>query len=968
MFLEPEEVKPPSGAPYQLDGDKMVLRGRWRSYWRTAVVVVALFVLQQPLRQVADGSWASVQPLSRSVPARLSLLVDLGMIIAYSLMALRGWELVRWWWPAAKPYRQPMRVLAALGLGLVVIGAILDVVEDYRLWLQTGPEDAKDKADLTLEPLSYVMLGFVAVGLALGAVLAFSAYLRMRTEKGAASRAQRAWPATAGKPPAAGQLDQPGLIVCCSGGGIRAASFCLGGLQALGPRYQDVDSVVGVSGGGYIAAAHHVLRWRSTDEHDNPWARLDPRAYSPGSPEERWLRRHSRYLLDSGKVGALALLSAAFGLVVNLLFITAILGATAWLTAWFLLASGGVRDWTTKDAVANQYEGVWSWAGRIWVIPAVGLGLFVCAKVADRMFSGFKNEGRDRTRDLIVLIVIAGTVAAAAVLLFPALLVWLHDFAYANQPKDGGPANTLTEAFANLLTSLGFATPVNPPSEGGAQQAGGTAISGVSLAAIAATVLTTVRLLSASFAGSDGKVSKVGKLWTALWGKVKNVVLPWVAAVVVVTLLVVVFLSWTVSLLSKPEQLSRWELAFIYGALVGAAFILTDANHTSLHHYYRERLSSAFLVQRTKTGVPKELKYSKPLSFSAANPGDDPATRHGPKLITCAVANVSDPDVVPTKRACTPFVFSHDKIGLTEDTLPDSAQVTSDIYEFAADSRYRDATIPAAMAISGAAFSPLAGRENVQLRPYRLVLALANARLGVWLPNPLWVNETEQRNRKEKCTGARQLWDTVKDIVGKPNPFLVFREAFGATSVHDRFLYVTDGGHYDNLGLVEALRRQPRRLLVLDASNDPEDSFNALGRAIATARMDLGCDIDIDLTPMSKGTKTRPSSAWRHGTISYRTPTGAEERTGELWVAKAIMVNGMPWDVEVYQLDHKDFPRTSTGNQLYGEFDVEAYRSLGYSIVKDIPALTEEIDEDPWPEVEQAQHQRRARARGAVRG
>ena len=63
--------------------------------------------------------------------------------------------------------------------------------------------------------------------------------------------------------------------------------------------------------------------------------------------------------------------------------------------------------------------------------------------------------------------------------------------------------------------------------------------------------------------------------------------------------------------------------------------------------------------------------------------------------------------------------------------------------------------------------------------------------------------------------------------------FSLIREAVGKASLYHRFLYITDGGHYDNLGLIEALRRRPQEIYVLDASNDPEDTFRALGRAIA---------------------------------------------------------------------------------------------------------------------------------------
>jgi hypothetical protein len=394
---------------------------------------------------------------------------------------------------------------------------------------------------------------------------------------------------------------------------------------------------------------------------------------------------------------------------------------------------------------------------------------------------------------------------------------------------------------------------------------------------------------------------------------------------------------------------------------------------------------------------------------------------------------VTDEELVPSRRGCTPFVFDHDRIGLTDRLLPDAAgQRDCATYEFAADERYRVATIPAATAISAAAFSPLAGRENVRLGPYRAVLALGNARLGVWLPNPLWLDEAflvprllrrrryaeaasvwfrlpvadrdylrmspddeallesgralnklgstlrqldtamragdaskreiAERRAVECLADARgrnpsvpepepgsdlrpalrtaislltpavprrsSLWADLADVFQKPGLSRLVKEAVGKASVYDRFLYVTDGGHYDNLGLVEALRRRPGHIFVLDASNDPEDTFRAVGRAIATARMDLDCELSLDPRTMRKLPQGPATAAWCAG--EYRFADGSK---GQVLLAKAVMLGDLTWDIDTYAGQYPDFPRTSTRNQLYSEFDFEAYRALGSEAV-----------------------------------
>src|SRR5690606_6206522 len=175
-------------------------------------------------------------------------------------------------------------------------------------------------------------------------------------------------------------------------------------------------------------------------------------------------------------------------------------------------------------------------------------------------------------------------------------------------------------------------------------------------------------------------------------------------------------------------------------------------------------------------------------------------------------------------------------------------------YERRADYRRRDVTLPAAMAISGAAFSPLTGRDYFRTRPMRLLFAMVNARLGVWLPNPYWGTTSRSASLAERSREAAErrgglahlwawatsAWALIVSLADKPGPYRLFKEAFGTTSLYDRRLYITDGGHYDVLGLVEALRRRPERIIVIDASNDRQDAFTRVGMAIATAAMDPG--------------------------------------------------------------------------------------------------------------------------------
>lgn len=980
-------------AQYRLNRVEMERRGRGQSCAGAFVVFVALLALQIPLRQAATGVWAPVGDVEPASSARLSLLVDLAMIAAYLNFTLRAVQLVHAW-----RRRSTVRRLLYPAAVAVVVGAGLDVAEDIALWRETVAVGWQ--GDLSVG-WSWAKLLLVAGGL-VGVVVA-TAWAWSR------------WGQRAAQGEAASDQVRPERVICCSGGGVRSASFCLGGLQELTTHglYATSDFVIGVSGGGYIAAALHATRWHShADDPDGHWAPLDPPAFALDSPEVQRLRRNSSYLLDSGNSTLQGALSVAFGIVVNLVLVAAVLGAMSWLLGWYLVASGALTGWDSADAGMLQFVGPWHRTMWVLWVPAAGVALFALEKVVVKFWTApfaLRTWSRYATEKLVV----HGLVLMALLLGVPLLLAWVHDFAAHSGSSVAGllhalgfvpsdvcvaqlndPQDPVSACGVHLASPGAQPSPVQVGEVASVKRVAGGGATAVLLAVLAVAKSARTAL---GEEGAGGVKTGFAGLLAKVWSRTRAFVLPWVATSVVVVALVVLLLRWTAAFVAQPHLLSSWHLVFWVVAALLAVRVLTDVNRTSLHHFYRERLSHAFIVQRSQRSADA-LPYRKALRFSQSRP---PAGR-GPRLVICATANINDPGVVPVKRGCAPFVFDDQQFGLTDQNLPSGAALTpSALFEYAADRRFRDATIPAAMAISGAAFSPLAGRENKKLNPYRLVLALANARLGVWLPNPLWIDSVatvarlvRTQNTTETLRGwavltdeERQtlvgshlgdrdrmwLWDLLSEQdsdqpldpryarphdwrrpgagvppwkvmarrfvtallseQSKSGPGRLLKEAVGRTSVYDRRLYVTDGGHYDNLGLVEALRRRPAEIFVLDASADEEDTFGALGQAIATARMDLNCEVTFDPRSMRRLKAERSAAAWGNG--SYEFPDGT---SGVIRMVKVIMVEGLPWDVEAYAATNPQFPRTSTGNQLYDEFDLEAYRALGSEVTKKLIA------------------------------
>ena len=202
------------------------------------------------------------------------------------------------------------------------------------------------------------------------------------------------------------------------------------------------------------------------------------------------------------------------------------------------------------------------------------------------------------------------------------------------------------------------------------------------------------------------------------------------------------------------------------------------------------------------------------------------------------------------------------------------------------------------------------------------------------------------RRRPGRCRrAAALLWR-----FWQPNLLLLWREIAGNNSTSAKWIYVSDGGHYDNLGLVEALRGHPTHIYLIDASGDPEHKYTGLGQAIALARSELGVEISLEpadmehpATDASDGQKDTDISGRKAGIIRpfaigtyHYAGDDREDQKCEIDIIKLGVWDGcdLPWDVRAYYASHPTFPRDSTLKQLYDDEDFEAYRELGQASMK----------------------------------
>ncbi len=741
----------------------------------------------------------------------------------------------------------------------------------------------------------------------------------------------------------AGQRD-PVLGICCSGGGIRSAAFSLGALQALSAAglYQRAKFVTSVSGGGYIAGSFATVRAGTEGgvEPEDRNSKDGNYAYQPGSPEDRYLRTHMHYLAPDARVALRGVLALLFGLVMNLGLLLVWVFLAARLTGTAARLSG-----VHFELGGPGLTGPWWW----WSLGPAILGLGIAIGISERLTDVYVRPAASRVESLrhwAWRASVAGAGVTALMVLAPALGYGLRLLA----TKTGA----LAEA-ARLLQNIAFA--------------GGDGAAAAKGAGVAATLVAVVRQLLKSRAGNwlthpDAAAAGAAPTRTGAAGwlqRLRNLLLPWFGSALVVLAVGIATLRWLRD--AALDRSTGHELELLAGALVVFLLIklFSDINRSSLHVFYRERLASAFTIRRVRdesTGrlVAEPVPYERAVSLRNAAPADG-----GPELIVCAAANVTD-EHVPPGRGSVPFTFTAKDLGVAWMTpvpaskTADDPGVEANRDEYRCDlTRYTAAvgprlvTLPAAVAVSAAAVSPLMGRFT---RPsVRLLLGVANVRLGLWLPNPGALPDPGHDMVRGWLGRAR--WQ-----LRQPGVRLLLSELMGRTHLNKRWLYVTDGGHYDNLGLVEALRRRPTHVIVLDGTGDAVDSWSTLGNAIALARTELGIEIDIDPTAIVQGIHP-PSRQWVatpvvSGKIHYPTGGSGPLDTGTLWLLKLGVVDDehSPWDVRAYTRGHPSFPTDGTIHQLYGDQQFEAYRELGYTggrLVVDKVSLPAEQPAPPAP-------------------
>jgi hypothetical protein len=758
-----------------------------------------------------------------------------------------------------------------------------------------------------------------------------------------------------------------------------------------------VDYVISVSGGGYTAGARllackeeptdraargvEAARTESSSLGNRP-VRISER-FGEGSVEFEHIRRNSSYIADSIPSLLRALGHVARNLVASVVMVfwtpVALGLAGGYLLAYFPIAAivpvprytdtapphplseTDIRNTDRYFQSLLDHPYAWWGLGCFALCAVALLARALCIEV--RSYSEASEERRARVLARMSSVLIVGLAVAILLVGLPALMrLCASTIGTSPRPAQvsGTVASILGLQYLSAIVAMGWRqrTRFTFGSRGGPSRLKMLPVGAVSnllaLATLAVLGFAWLATLGCVAAGVFGYATQ------GVGGPLRQI--PW--------------LLWWVA-----------ATAALIAMLGGA-----DVTSLSLHPFYRWRLANTFAVRREPPNIAGEAQSSEP--YAQAYPATEPtwlhthgAVKNGPKFVFCAAAAISGSGKTAPGLNAVSFALSADYMG-----GPELGWLKTDKLWAAATPRLkRDLTVEAAVAVSGAAFASSMGRQN---KGYQTLLAISGARLGTWLPNPAHVErlcerfpEPEQNSEHEaafdsesklaaKAGAATADSENVEDrpetsarmpqrelLKGLPmvRGFSYFyRELFAQHDINARLVQITDGGHYENLGLVEALRRRARVIVCIDGGGDPPPLLSGLADAMRLARSELGVQIDLHKKgdysvenlapgrgkPFPKGDALEllnpriTKGTVICGRILYPAASGLPEdrREGLLILAKAVVWEGCPDWLLTYAGNSAIFPHDSTSDQWFTEGQFAAYtelgRILGHSVIE----------------------------------
>ncbi|HMN72170.1 MAG TPA: hypothetical protein PKA55_09925 [Rhodoblastus sp.] len=725
-----------------------------------------------------------------------------------------------------------------------------------------------------------------------------------------------------------------------SGGGIRSAALCLGALQSLKRRkvIDSLDYLSTVSGGGYIGAA--MTAATSANAGQFPFGED-----VSDSPVVGHLRNYSNYLLPRGRSSLRNFGEAAAILIRGpLLNALMVLSFLLWCAFFTLLAYpqvGELRSDGFALAALTKIAASFGWeTGEPAAVHWFPRGDFRSTLVAVAATAGWL-AGWALYRSVVYLL--AKLFAALAMLDLPTAwrrrLLDRSATLIARQAGDTAGIGITVSFWLVALTVVMAVLDLQPIvlyalnclyGDGGKQGVAWLQKTIAFFSTLSGVVAVASSLLGNFLKATEQNADiKTGALRVA----VKILVLVAAAVLPALLWLSYLFLSlWGMdgSHVKPPAFLDERDLTPLYGytaLCLTLLALLLRPNAYSLHRFYRDRLAKAFFVAPdAKRPLGGDLHPLDKLKLSDIRPGAGPY-----HLINAAMNVQGSSEANRRGRGADFFVFSRNFIG-SDLTLYARTRSRRRVIGRSRDMEAVDPQLDlaTAMAISGAAVSANMGVNT--MRALSPTLALLNIRLGYWLRNP--------RDVARRSSLPSLLEGLLHRVLEK---FYLVAEMFNALDEKSAYVFLTDGGHIENLGVYELLKRGCQLIVVVDAEADRSMAFPSLLRLERYARIDLGVRIVLPWEEIAMAMQALDEACDKApARIPERKP-GPHCAVGRICYAdgaQGVLVyfkSSLSGDEKDYILDYKRrnpaFPHETTGDQFFSEEQFECYRALGFHIV-----------------------------------
>ena len=375
----------------------------------------------------------------------------------------------------------------------------------------------------------------------------------------------------------------------------------------------------------------------------------------------------------------------------------------------------------------------------------------------------------------------------------------------------------------------------------------------------------------------------------------------------------------------EKNQASIVELLYMLlaaGVGFGVLAWRLDVNLFSIHYFYRNRLARCYL------GASRYASHERDAHpFTGFDPCDDlkmhNMTQRPLHLLNTTLNLSHQNELAWQDRKAASFVFSPIACGYSYQYGKEEESQKRERGGYCYSHTYMGGVkLGTAMAASGAAASPNMGYHTSPVTAF--MLTVFNVRLGHWCPNPVY---------------------QTNSVITKSSPTMgawyLFKELFGMSSDTEKFVYLSDGGHFENLGVYELVRRRCKMIMVVDAAEDNKRIFEDFANLTRKCYTDFGVKIDIDLDALRLNSETGYSErCWALGDVYYpkHHPTSEEDMTGILLYIKPSLMGHLPEDVLNYAAKNTSFPHQPTPDQFFDDAQFESYRKLGYFLMGEVLA------------------------------